>query len=76
MRRRLTVDHELTGGEGTDHDETGTHTGEETTGTELTSHGDETGSDALSGLTLGLVDLGQEGVGGLGDLEVRAVMSR
>lgn len=63
----VTVDKELTGSEGTDHDETGAHTGEETTDTELLGHVNETRGDGLAGETLGLVDLGEEGVGGLGD---------
>jgi hypothetical protein len=57
----------LTSGKGTDHDETGAHTGEETLDTELSGHGDQTRHDRLSGETLGLVDLGEEGVGGLRD---------
>jgi hypothetical protein len=57
----------LSGGEGTDHDETSTHTGEETGGAELAGHLDETRGDRLAGSALGLVDLGEEGVGGLGD---------
>lgn len=64
----LTVDHELTGGQGTDHDETGTQTSEETLDAQLTGHLDQSRSGTLSGLTLGLVDLGEQGVGGLRDL--------
>ena len=57
----------MTSSESTDHDETGAHTGEETGGAELTGHLDESGGDTLSRSTLGLVDLGEQGVGGLGD---------
>jgi len=57
----------LTSGKGTDHDKTSAHTGEETRNTELTGHLDKSGSSTLSWGTLGLVDLGQEGVGGLRD---------
>lgn len=63
----LTVDGELTGGQGTDHEETGTNTAVGTTDTELLGDLDETAGGALTGLTLGLVDLGQHGVSGLGD---------
>lgn len=55
----------LTSGKGTDHDQPGAHTGEETLGAELASHGYETRGGRLSGRALGLVDLGEEGVGGL-----------
>lgn len=61
----VTVDGELEGGEGTDHDNTGTQAQEETTDTELTSEADEAGGDRTS--AGGLVDLGEEGIGGLGD---------
>jgi hypothetical protein len=64
---KLTVDGELTGGQGTDHEETGTDTGVGTTDTELLSDLDETAGGSLAGSTLGLVDLGQHGVSGLGD---------
>jgi hypothetical protein len=57
----------LTSGEGTDHDQSSTHTGEETTGAKLTGHLDESGGGSLSWGTLGLVDLGKQGVGGLRD---------
>lgn len=57
----------LTSGEGTDHDQPGAHTGEQTRGAELTGHLDESRGGRLSGSTLGLVDLGQQGVGGLRD---------
>ena len=61
--KRLT----LTGGKGTNHDKTSAHTGEKTRDTELTGHLDKSGSGSLSGSTLRLVDLGEQGVGGLGD---------
>lgn len=61
----VVVDGELEGGEGTDHDDTGTQAQEETLDTELTSQADEAGHDGAS--AGGLVDLGKEGIGGLGD---------
>ena len=57
----------MTGGKGTNHDQTRAHTGKETLGTELAGHLDETAGGRLTGGALGLVDLGQEGVGGLRD---------
>lgn len=63
----VSIDEELAGSEGTDHDETGTHAGEETLDTELLGHLDEARGGRLAGGTLGLVDLGEEGVGGLRD---------
>ncbi len=57
----------MTSGESTNHDQTSTHSSEETLGTKLTSHLDQATSDSLSRKSLGLVDLGKEGVGGLGD---------
>lgn len=64
---QVTVDGELTGSEGTDHEETGTNTTVRATDAELLSNLDQAGGGALSGKTLGLVDLGKHGVGGLGD---------
>lgn len=61
------VDGELEGSEGTDHEETGTDTGVGSLKTELLGDLDETGSSALARGTRGLVDLGQHGVGRLGD---------
>lgn len=61
----VVVDGELEGGEGTDHDNTGTQAQEETLDTELTSHGEETRHDGSR--AGGLVDLGEEGIGGLRD---------
>lgn len=63
----VTVDGELTSGEGGNHDDTGTETDEETLGTELTGHLDKTRGDGLTLTTLGLVDLGKKGIGGLRD---------
>ena len=63
----VAVDGELTGGQGTDHEETGTDTAVGATDTELLGDLDETAGGALTGLALGLVDLGQHGVSGLGD---------
>ena len=57
----------MTSGEGTNHDQSSAHTGEETLDTELTGHLDESGSSRLSWCSLGLVDLGEQGVGGLRD---------
>ena len=64
---KLTVDGELTSGQGTDHEETGTDTAVRAAETELLGDLDQTAGGALTGLTLGLVDLGQHGVSGLGD---------
>ena len=64
---QVTVDGELTGSEGTDHEETGSNTGERTTDTKLLGDLEEAGGGALTGETLGLVDLGKHGVGGLRD---------
>lgn len=63
----VTVDEELTGGEGTNHDQSSTHTGKETRGAELAGHLDKSRGGRLARCALGLVDLGQEGVGGLRD---------
>jgi hypothetical protein len=63
----VTVDGELTSGQGTDHEETGTKTSERSTETELASNLEETAGGALTWETLGLVDLGQHGIGWLGD---------
>ncbi|KAJ8107405.1 hypothetical protein OPT61_g8892 [Boeremia exigua] len=57
----------LTGSKGTDHEETGTNTAVRAADTELLGDLDQTAGGALTGLTLGLVDLGQHGVSGLGD---------
>lgn len=63
----VTVDGELTGGQSTNHEETGTDTGERATETKLLGDLDETAGGALTRKSLGLVDLGKHGVGGLGD---------
>lgn len=60
------VDGELTSGQGTNHEQTGTDTGVRTTETELLGDLNETAGGSLSGSAGGLVDLGQHGVGGLG----------
>jgi len=62
----ITIDGELTGGKSTDHEKTGTNASIAATEAELLSNLNQTGSGALSGSTLGLVNLGQHGVGGLG----------
>jgi hypothetical protein len=63
----VAVDGELTSGQGTDHEETGTDTAVRATETELLGDLDQTAGGTLTRLTLGLVDLGEHGVGGLGD---------
>jgi hypothetical protein len=63
----IAIDGELTGGQGTNHEETGTDTSERTTDTELLGDLDEAAGGSLSGKTLGLVDPGEHGVGRLGD---------
>ena len=60
-------EHTLTSGEGTNHDQSSAHTGKETLDTELTRHLDESGSSGLSWCSLGLVDLGEQSIGGLRD---------
>jgi len=62
-----TVDGELEGSEGADHEETGTNTSVRALEAELLGDLDETGGGALTRSALGLVDLGEHGVGGLGD---------
>jgi hypothetical protein len=64
---QVTVDGELTSGQGSDHEETGTDTGVGATETELLADLDQTGGGALTGEALGLVDLGKHGVGRLGN---------
>lgn len=63
----VTVDGELTGGQGTDHEETGTDTTVRALKTELLGDLDEAAGGALTRESLGLVDLGKHGVGGLGN---------
>ena len=63
----VAVDGELTSSDTTDHEKTGTDTTEAATETELGADLDQTGDGSLSGKTLGLVDLGKHGIGGLGD---------
>lgn len=50
-----------------EHNVPSTKTSEETLRTELAAHLDQTASSGLPGESLGLVDLGEQGVGGLGD---------
>jgi len=61
----VTVDGELESSEGTDHDDTGTQAQEESLDPELTSQTNEAGHNGSS--ARGLVDLGEEGISGLGD---------
>jgi hypothetical protein len=63
----VTVDGELTSGQGTDHEETGTDTAVRALEAELLGNLDETAGSALTRKSLGLVDLGKHGVGGLGN---------
>ena len=63
----VTVDGELTGGQSTNHEQTGADTRVGATDTELLGDLDETAGGALTRESLGLVDLGKHGVGGLGD---------
>ena len=64
---QVTVDTELSHGNQTNHGKTGTNTGVRSLDSELFSDLDKTGGGSLSWRTLGLVDLGQHGVGWLGD---------
>lgn len=64
---QLTVDGELTSGDRTNHDETGGQTTKETPDTEFTCKLGDTAGDGLTGGSLGLVDLGEQRVGGLRD---------
>lgn len=57
----------LTSSQSTNHDQTSTHTSEETLSTQLASHLDQATSDGLAGESLGLVDLAEQGISGLGD---------
>lgn len=61
------VDGELTGGQGTNHDQPGTDTSEGSLDTKLLTDLDEAGGVAFTRETLGLVDLAEHGVGRLGD---------
>jgi hypothetical protein len=63
----ITVDGELSSGQGSDHEQTGAKTGVRALNTELLGDLDQAGGGALSGSALGLVDLGEHGVGWLGD---------
>ena len=63
----VTVDGELTGSDGANHEETSTDTGVGAAQAKLLTDLHQTGDSALTGFTGGLVDLGKHGVGGLGD---------
>lgn len=63
----VTVDGELTSGQSTNHEQTSTNTTVATTETEFLGDLDQSASGALTGETLGLVDLGQHSIGGLRD---------
>jgi len=63
----VAIDGELTSSESSDHEETGTDTRVGSADTELLGDLDQTRGRSLSGQTLALIDLGQHGVGGLGD---------
>lgn len=63
----VTVDGKLTGSKGTNHEETSADTGVRAAQTEFLADLDEARDSALAGETLGLVDLGEHGVGGLGN---------
>jgi len=58
----ITIDGELTSGQSTNHEETSTDTGIAATETKLLGDLDQAGGSALTGETLGLVDLGKHGV--------------
>lgn len=57
----------MTGGQSSDHEQTGANASIAAAETEFLGDLDQARSGALTGKTLGLVDLGQHGVGGLGD---------
>lgn len=63
----VTVDTELTSSEGTDHNETGASASEEAANTDLVDDATHAGDHALARSSLGLVNLGEESVGRLGD---------
>lgn len=63
----ITVDGELASSDGADEEETGTKTAEAALETELTGNLDETRHSSLTRGTLGLVDLAEHGISGLGD---------
>jgi hypothetical protein len=63
----VAVDGELTSGQGSNHEETSTETGEAALETELLGNLDQTAGGTFSGQTLCLVDLGEHSVGGLRD---------
>lgn len=53
----IVIDHELSSGKRTNHEQPGSHTGEETSWSEGLGHTDESGGDSFTGCSLGLVDL-------------------
>lgn len=63
----VTVDGKLTSSKSTNHEQTSRKTSEGTTETKLTSDLDKPGDGALTGQTLGLVDLGQHSISRLRD---------
>jgi hypothetical protein len=63
----VTVDGELASGQSTNHEQTSANTSIAATDTELFANLEQSAGGALAGETLGLVDLGQHGVGGLRD---------
>ena len=63
----ITVDGELTGSQTANHEQTSRQTSEGATDTKLAGNLDKTRDSALTGETLGLVDLGQHSVSGLRD---------
>ena len=63
----ITVDGELSSGQGSDHEQTGANAGVRATEAELLGNLDQAGGGSLSRCALGLVDLREHGVGWLGD---------
>lgn len=63
----IAIDGELTRSEGGNHDDTGAEAAEETPDTELAGDLDKARGDGLALDTLLLVDLGEQGIGGLGN---------
>jgi hypothetical protein len=63
----VTVDGELTSGQTTNHEQSGGQTSERATETKLAGDLDQSADSALTGRTLGLVDLREHSVGRLGN---------
>ena len=63
----ITIDGELTGGQGTNHEQSGTDTTVATTQSKLLGDLDQSAGGALTWKALCLVDLGKHSVGGLRD---------